>query len=86
MLVDSQRGQPSFESESHHHVTMRKRNGAASCLVRRTEICTWELCSELFQHVMHNYKDGRRRLFVYNGIYLAGQGRQQRIVCVKDLR
>ncbi|MCF2940214.1 hypothetical protein L1N85_17565 [Paenibacillus alkaliterrae] len=22
-------------------------NGAASCLVRRTEICTWELCSEL---------------------------------------
>ncbi|MGG1635927.1 hypothetical protein [Paenibacillus sp. NRS-1760] len=58
MLVDSQRGQPSFESESHHHVTMRKRNGAASCLVRRTEICTWELCSELCQQVMRNDEDG----------------------------
>ncbi|WP_144023768.1 hypothetical protein MHI37_28540 [Paenibacillus sp. FSL H8-0548] len=38
-------------------VTKGKQNGAASCLVRRTEICTWELCSELLQQEMYDHKD-----------------------------
>jgi hypothetical protein len=64
-------------------VWLRKLNGAESCLVRRTEICTWELCSELLQQVITTFGIGGDA-YRHKDVHRAGQGRQQRIVCVKD--
>ncbi|MGO4539569.1 hypothetical protein [Paenibacillus sp. 2TAB19] len=47
MHADSQRGQPSFESALLEGIGAAARVGLKVVWFALTEICTWELCSEL---------------------------------------
>ncbi|OBZ15223.1 hypothetical protein A7975_32020 [Bacillus sp. FJAT-26390] len=84
MLVDSQRGQPSFESASHHDVWQwESRMGLKVVWSAERKYAPGSFVPSCCIKKCAIIRVGRLRHIIYD-VHFAAQGRQQRIVCVKD--